>query len=159
MPFYKGRFAAPFLPSLLRSNADYLQLIHFLCSSSAVIFQSHLWKMPFTEVINQSILHMLILKHSGLSHQRVFIKKLCYKIKLTISQVNCAFDQEHATSKNLLGNLLIWSYDEWLFWDQGNYLVNFWETYCIVSNKIMAFLFLYQSTSPKSMGGRWTALS
>lgn len=110
-------------------------------------------KMLFTEVINQSILHMLILRHSGLSHQRVFIKKICYKIKLTISQVNCAFDQEHATSKNLLGKSLIWSYDEWIFWDQGNYLVNFLETYCIVSNKIMAFLFLYQSTSPKSMGG------
>lgn len=95
-----------------------------------------------TEVINQSILHMLILKHSVLSHQRVFIKKTCYKIKLTISQVNFAFDQEHATSKNLLRNLLIWSYDEWLFWDQGNYLVNFLETYCIVSKKIIAFLFL-----------------
>lgn len=109
-------------------------------------------KMLFTEGINQSILHMLIFKHSGLSHQRVFIKKTCYKIKLTISQVNCAFDQEHATSENLLGNLLIWSYDEWLFWDQGKYLVNFLETYCIVSNKIMAFLFFYQSTFPKSMG-------
>lgn len=48
-----------------------------------------------------------MLKHSGLSHQRVFIKKTCYKIKLTISQVNCAFDQEHTTSKNLLGNTLI----------------------------------------------------
>lgn len=110
-------------------------------------------KMLFTEVINQSILHMLNLKHFGLSHQRVFIKKACYKIKLTISQVNCAFDQEHTTSQNLLGNLLIWSYDEWLFWDQGNYLVNFLEMYCIVSNKIIAFLFHYQSTSPKSMGG------
>lgn len=31
-------------------------------------------KMLFTELINQSILHMLILRHSGLSHQRGFIK-------------------------------------------------------------------------------------
>lgn len=99
-------------------------------------------KMLFTELINQSILHMLILKHSSLSHQRVSIKKTCYIIKLTISQVNCAFDQERTTSKTLLGNLPIWSYDEWFFWDQGNYLVNFLEMYCIVSNKIMAFLFL-----------------
>lgn len=104
------------------------------------ILQSSL-KMLFTKLINQSILHMLIRKHSGLSHQRVSIKKTCYTIKLTISQVNSAFNQEHTTSKTLLENLLIWSYDEWLFWDQGNYLVNFLETYCIVSNKIMAFLF------------------
>lgn len=119
---------------------------------SCYISESSLRRL-FTEVINQSILHMLILKQSGLSHQRVFIKTTCYKIKLTISQVNCPFDQEHATSKNLLGNLLIWSYDEWLFWDQGNYLVSFLETHCIVSNKIIAFLFLYQSTSPESMEG------
>lgn len=159
MPFHKGWFADSFLASLLRSNADFLHLIHFLCSSSALISESSL-KTLFTEVINQSILHMLILKHSGLSHQRIFIKKTCYKIKLTISQVNWAFDQVHATSKNLLGNLLIWSYDEWLLWDQGNYLVNFLETYCIVSNKIMTFLLLYQSTSPKGMGGEllWTNL-
>lgn len=109
-------------------------------------------KMLFTELINQSILHMLILKHSGLSHQSVSIKKTCYIIKLTVSQVNCAFDQERTTSKTSLRNLLIWSYDEWLFWDQGNYLVNFLETYCIVSNKITAFLFRYQPTSLKSMG-------
>lgn len=50
---------------------------------------------------------MLILRHSGLSHQRVSIENTCYIIKLTISQVNCAFDQERTTSKTLQGNLLI----------------------------------------------------
>lgn len=72
-------------------------------------------KMLFTELINQSILHMLKLKYSGLSHQRVTIKITRYIINRITSKL---FDQEHTTSKTFLGNLLIWSYDEWLFWDQ-----------------------------------------
>lgn len=92
-------------------------------------------KMLFTTLINQSILHMLILRHSELSHQKASIKKTSYTIKLTISQVNCTFNEEHTTSKTLLENLFIWSYGEWLFWDQGNYLVNFLAMYSIVQTR------------------------
>lgn len=61
--------------------------------------------MLFTELINQSVLHMLILKYSGLSHQRVTIKNTRYIINHV--KVNCLFDQEQTTSKTFLGNSLI----------------------------------------------------
>lgn len=142
MPFHKGWFFSFFSTFSSQEQCWLLTANLFsLFQLGCYTLESSL-KMLFTKLINQSILHMLVLKHSGLSHQRLSIQKTCYRIKLTISQVNCTFNEEHKTSKTLLENLLIWSYDEWLFWDQGNYIVNFLEMYCIVSNKIMAFLFL-----------------